>query len=132
IQAPSVVMDSGLAAGMTVTAAPIYPVAPGANLQEHAPDKKPLGGNSMSLNHRTVLRGALATGVATCALKVPAAVAQAGPIKIGFLTIKTGPLASGGLQMEQGVLTFLKERGNKMGGREVELHTQDTAGNPAQ
>jgi len=86
----------------------------------------------MSLNRRTVLKGALASSVATSALKVPAAVAQAGPMKIGFLTIKTGPLASGGLQMEQGVLTFLKERGNKMGGREVELHTQDTAGNPAQ
>src|SRR5205085_2070980 len=97
-----------------------------------APDKKPLGGKSMSLNRRTVLKGALASSVATSALKVPAAVAQAGPMKIGFLTIKTGPLASGGLQMEQGVLTFLKERGNKMGGREVELHTQDTAGNPAQ
>src|SRR3954453_11187027 len=86
----------------------------------------------MSMNRRKVLKGALAAGVATSALKIPAAVAQAGPIKIGFLTIKTGPLASGGLQMEQGVLTFLKERGNKLAGRDVELHTQDTAGNPAQ
>ena len=56
----------------------------------------------MSVNRRTVLQGALATGVATSALKLPAAVAQTGPIKVGFLTIKTGPLASGGLQMEQG------------------------------
>jgi len=86
----------------------------------------------MSLNRRTVLKGALAAGVATSALKVPAAVAQAGPIKVGFLTIKTGPLASGGLQMEQGLVTFFKQKGNKMAGREVELHTQDTAGNPAQ
>src|SRR5438128_10573240 len=86
----------------------------------------------MSMNRRKVLKGALAAGVATSGLKIPAAVAQPGPLKIGFLTIKTGPLASGGLQMEQGVLTFLKERGNKMGGREVELHTQDTAGNPTQ
>src|SRR5712671_5147010 len=86
----------------------------------------------MTVNRRTVIKGALAAGVATSALKVPAAVAQAGPIKVGFLTIKTGPLASGGLQMEQGVLTFLKERGNKLAGRDVELHTADTAGNPAQ
>ena len=56
----------------------------------------------MSLNRRTVIKGALATGVATSALKIPAAPAQAGPIRVGFLTIKTGPLASGGLQMEQG------------------------------
>src|SRR3954470_5416285 len=86
----------------------------------------------MSMNRRKVLKGALAAGVATSALRVPAAVAQAGPIKIGFLTIKTGPLASGGLQMEQGVLTLLKQRNNMIAGRPVELQTADTAGNPAQ
>ncbi len=86
----------------------------------------------MSMNRRSVLKGALAASVATSALKVPAAVAQAGPIKLGFLTVKSGPLASGGLQMEQGVLTFLKQRNNMIAGRPVELHTQDTAGNPAQ
>src|SRR5205085_6516528 len=112
--------------------APIYPVAPAANLTDIAPDKKPRGGTGMSMNRRHVLKGALAAGVATSALKVPAAVAQGGPIKVGFLTIKTGPLASGGLQMEQGLVTFFKEKGNKMAGRAVELHTQDTAGNPAQ
>jgi branched-chain amino acid transport system substrate-binding protein len=86
----------------------------------------------MSMNRRSVLKGTLATGIATSALKVPAAVAQPGPIKVGFLTVKSGPLASGGLQMEQGVLTFLKQRNNMIAGRPVELHTQDTAGNPAQ
>src|SRR4029077_11468742 len=65
-------------------------------------------------------------------LKVPAAVAQPGPIKVGFLTIKTGALASGGLQMEQGMLTFFKERNNMLAGRPVELQTADTGGNPAQ
>ncbi|HKS60838.1 MAG TPA: ABC transporter substrate-binding protein, partial [Xanthobacteraceae bacterium] len=86
----------------------------------------------MSLNRRTVIKGALATGVATSALKVPAAVAQAGPIKVGFLTVKSGALASGGLQMEQGMLTFFKERNNMLAGRPVELQTADTGGNPAQ
>jgi branched-chain amino acid transport system substrate-binding protein len=85
----------------------------------------------MSSNRRTVLKGALAA-TAVSALKVPAAVAQPGPIKVGFLTVKSGALASGGLQMEQGLVTFFKDRGNKMAGRAVELHTQDTAGNPAQ
>ncbi len=85
----------------------------------------------MSFNRRTVLKGALAAGVATSALKVPAAVAQAGPIKVGFLTVKSGALASGGLQMEQGMLTFFKERNNQLAGRPVELTTADTTGNPA-
>ena len=86
----------------------------------------------MSMNRRSVLKGALAAGVATSALKVPAAVAQAGPIRVGFLTIKTGPLASGGLQMEQGLTVFFKERNNQMAGRPVEVQTADTGGNPAQ
>ncbi len=86
----------------------------------------------MSFNRRTVLKGALAAGVATSALKVPAAVAQPGPIKVGFLTVKSGALASGGLQMEQGITTFLKQRNNVIAGRPVEMTTGDTAGNPAQ
>jgi branched-chain amino acid transport system substrate-binding protein len=86
----------------------------------------------MTVNRRTVIKGALAAGVATQVLKVPAAPAQATPIRVGFLTVKTGPLASGGLQMEQGLTVFFKERNNMLAGRPVELHTADTAGNPAQ
>jgi branched-chain amino acid transport system substrate-binding protein len=86
----------------------------------------------MAFNRRTVLKGALATGVAASALKVPASVAQPGPIRVGFLTVKSGALASGGLQMEQGITTFFKERNNMLAGRPVELQTADTAGNPAQ
>jgi len=86
----------------------------------------------MSVNRRTVIKGALAAGVATQALRVPAAPAQAGPLQVGFLTIKTGPLASGGIQMEQGLTVFFKERDNKLAGRAIDLHTADTAGNPAQ
>ena len=90
------------------------------------------GRKTMTVNRRSVIKGALAAGVATQVLKVPAAPAQAGPIRVGFLTIKTGPLASGGLQMEQGLTVFFKERNNMLAGRPVELHTADTAGNPAQ
>ena len=86
----------------------------------------------MSLNRRNVLKGALAAGVATSALRVPAAVAQPGPIKVGFLTVKSGALASGGLQMEQGMSVFFKQRNNMLAGRPVELQTADTGGNPAQ
>ena len=86
----------------------------------------------MSFNRRTVLKGALAAGAAASAVKVPAAVAQAGPIKVGFLTVKSGALASGGLQMEQGMLTFFKQRNNMLAGRAVELQVGDTGGNPAQ
>ena len=59
------------------------------------------------------------------------AIAQAKAIKIGLLTVKTGPLAQGGFQMEQGTALFLKHRGNKLAGRAVELIVADTGGNPA-
>ena len=59
------------------------------------------------------------------------AIAQAAPFKLGLLTVKTGPLAQGGIQMEQGVLTFLKEKNNTFAGRKVEFISADTGGNPA-
>jgi len=59
------------------------------------------------------------------------AVAAAAPIRIGLLTVKTGPLAQGGIQMEQGLALFLKDRGNRLAGRKVEMISADTGGNPA-
>ena len=53
------------------------------------------------------------------------------PIRLGFLTVKTGPLAAGGIQMEQGLQLYLKQVGNKMAGRPIELFTADTGGVPA-
>jgi branched-chain amino acid transport system substrate-binding protein len=47
------------------------------------------------------------------------------------LTVKTGPLAQGGIQMEQGVLTFLKEKNYTIGGRKVDFISADSGGNPA-
>jgi branched-chain amino acid transport system substrate-binding protein len=58
-------------------------------------------------------------------------IAQNAPFKLGLLTVKTGPLAQGGIQMEQGVQVFLKEKNNMMGGRKVEFFSADTGGNPA-
>lgn len=80
--------------------------------------------------HRRKFLGATAAVIGTAALPLPA-IAQRPPIKIGFMTIKTGPLAQGGLQMEQGVTVFFKQRNYKIAGRKVELITADTGGNPA-
>jgi branched-chain amino acid transport system substrate-binding protein len=55
----------------------------------------------------------------------------ADPIRVGFLTIKSGALAAGGKQMEDGLRLFLKERGNVIAGRKVELVVADTGGQPA-
>src|SRR3989440_12753156 len=58
--------------------------------------------------------------------------AQAEPIRIGLLTIKTGALASGGIDMERGLTIFLKEKNYTMGGRKVQLSVADSGGVPAQ
>src|SRR5512140_3461750 len=70
--------------------------------------------------------------VAFAAMLPPAtAYAQDEPIRLGFLTVRTGALAAGGRQMEEGIQLFLKERNNMIAGRKVELIIADTGGNPA-
>src|SRR5437660_5516810 len=71
-----------------------------------------------------------AAGALATALPLPG-IAENRPVKIGLLTVKTGPLAQGGFQMEQGTALFLKHTGNKLAGRPAELIVADTGGNPA-
>ena len=81
---------------------------------------------------RKLSRRAFAAGaVAMTSFRFAPAIAQAAPFRIGLLTVKTGPLAQGGIQMEQGVQTFLKQSNNMMAGRPVELVVGDTGGAPA-
>src|SRR5512140_3337872 len=54
------------------------------------------------------------------------------PLRLGFLTVRTGALAAGGKQMEEGITLFLKERNNMLAGRRVELFIADTGGSPPQ
>lgn len=72
-----------------------------------------------------------AIGVAAAALVPSLSRAQSDPIRIGFLTVRSGALAAGGKQMEEGIQLFLKERNNVIAGRKVELIIADTGGNPA-
>src|SRR5690242_17170964 len=78
------------------------------------------------LNRRTFL-----AGTALTTLPWAPAIAQGAPARIGLLTVKTGPLAQGGIQMEQGINAYLKEKNNTLAGRKVELIVGDTGGNPA-
>ncbi len=79
------------------------------------------------INRRSFLVG---TAAAAAVFPLPA-FAQPKPVKIGLLTVKTGPLAQGGLQMEQGVTRFLKDHNSTLAGRKAELVVGDTGGNPA-
>ena len=81
------------------------------------------------IDRRTFLGGA--AGAAVTAGAAWPALAQQKPLKIGLLTVKTGPLAEGGIQMEQGTRLYLKDAGGMMSGRKVDLVVADTGGNPA-
>jgi branched-chain amino acid transport system substrate-binding protein len=85
---------------------------------------------SLTLSRRSFLAGSTVLAAGAAGLPTRAR-AQSKPVRIGLLTVKTGPLAQGGLQMEQGTLRFLKDRNNMMAGRKVELVVGDTGGNPA-
>jgi branched-chain amino acid transport system substrate-binding protein len=85
----------------------------------------------MKINRRRFIQAAGA-GIGASALGFPAIVgAQSEPIRIGLLTVKTGPLASGGLDMERALVMYLRERNDTLAGRKVELFVADTAGSPA-
>src|SRR5882672_6709376 len=83
----------------------------------------------MKIPLRTLVRLAIAASL--LALPLHEALAQAEPLRLGFLTVRTGPLAAGGRQMEEGINLLLKERNNTFAGRKVQIIFADTAGQPA-
>ena len=70
-----------------------------------------------NIQRREFLAG---TAAGAAAIAVPD-IAQNAPMKIGLLTVKTGPLAAGGLHAEEGITSFLKDKNFTLGGRKVTL-----------
>jgi branched-chain amino acid transport system substrate-binding protein len=82
----------------------------------------------MTFDRRSFIKAA---GAIATAASFPAR-AQAEPIRLGLMTVKTGPLASGGIDMERALVQYLRERNSTLAGRKVELFVGDSAGVPAQ
>ena len=81
------------------------------------------------INRRKFLAStAAAAGTATFPMP---SIAQNAPLKVGLLTVKTGPLAAGGVHMEEGITSFLKDKNFTLSGRKIDLVVADTGGNPA-
>src|SRR5579872_3881946 len=83
----------------------------------------------MKISRRKFVASAAGLGLST-AMPLKARAAD-GPIRVGLLTVKTGPLASGGIDMERALVMYLKERNNELAGRKIDLIVADTAGVPA-
>ena len=84
----------------------------------------------MHLNRRKFLAGTAAVAGAA-AFPMPS-IAQTKSIKIGLLCDKSGPLAEGGIQMEQGLTAFLKDKKFTLAGHKIDFIVADTGSSPAQ
>src|SRR5262245_54253942 len=84
-----------------------------ADALDAAPTSRNLAAEEDPMQHR-IIRSLFFAVAAGGVLATPlCAFGQGGdPIRVGFLTVRTGPLAAGGKQMEEGILLFLKERNN--------------------
>src|SRR3954466_865086 len=85
----------------------------------------------MSFNRRRFVQAAGAATASAGFSRVAFGQSTA-PIRLGLMTVKTGPLASGGIDMERALVQYLKEKNNMLAGRKVELFVGDSAGVPAQ
>src|SRR6185295_6801375 len=81
----------------------------------------------MSFNRRRFVQAAAAASA------FPGiAFSQTGSMRLGLMTVKTGPLASGGIDMERALVQYLKEAKSTLAGRKVDLFVGDSGGVPAQ
>ena len=84
----------------------------------------------MTVKRRDVLKRIVAGGAGLATIGLPSVMAQTPSVRVGLLTVTSGPLAEGGYQMNQGINALLKEMNNTLGGRKVELSVAVTGGNP--
>ena len=81
----------------------------------------------MNSSKRVFLRNVTASALA---LKAGVSMAQAKPFKIGMLLPMTGPFASTGKQIENGVRLYMSQFGDTVAGRKVQLIIKDDTGLP--
>lgn len=71
----------------------------------------------------------LATIAMLLGLHAPmASAANTDPIRIGLVLDLTGPFTEYGLQMQAGIKAFMKQHGDKVAGRQIELLIRDSTG----
>lgn len=81
----------------------------------------------MNPDKRSFLRSAAAGAMA---LQTGISLAQARPFKVGLLLPMTGPFASTGKQIENGVRLYMSQFGDTVAGRKIEIILKDDTGLP--
>ena len=72
------------------------------------------------------LTGALACTAAV--LAVPLAALAQQPVKIGLINVLSGQFADAGVQLDNGIKTYMKQHGDVIAGRKIELIRKDVGG----
>lgn len=85
----------------------------------------------MTIDRRNFIAAAATAGAALAAPSLVRSQGAPEPLRLGLLTAKTGPFASGGLDMERGLQSYLAANDQMLGGRKVELIVADTGGVPS-
>ncbi len=79
------------------------------------------------MQKRSFIRSVVA---AAAALTVMSSMAQDNKFRIGLILPMTGPFASTGRQIENGVRLYMAQYGDKVAGRMVEIVLKDDTGVP--
>ena len=68
------------------------------------------------------------SGVAAVLLASAAPASAQDTVKIGLIMTLSGQFADAGIQMQNGVKTYMKEHGETVGGKKIELIVKDSGG----
>jgi branched-chain amino acid transport system substrate-binding protein len=79
-------------------------------------------------NRRNFLQGTAAAGLGIALPQLARGQAAGDTLRIGLMAVKTGPLASGGIDMERALNLYLAERDQMMAGRKVQVFMVDAGG----
>jgi len=78
------------------------------------------------MTHPSVARRATLLGLATL-FAAPLALAQA-PVRIGLINVTSGQFADAGIQLDNGIKTYMKQKGDTVAGRKIEIIRKDVGG----
>ncbi len=82
-------------------------------------------GTEPSLTSRA---GLLAAAIATAMIAMSASVQAQQTVKVGLILSLSGQFADAGIQLENGIKTYMKQKGDVVAGRKIELIRKDTGG----
>jgi branched-chain amino acid transport system substrate-binding protein len=68
----------------------------------------------------------LSACIAICT--IPMSANAQGPVKIGLINVLSGQFADAGIQLDNGIKTYMKQHGDSVAGRKIELVRRDVGG----